>query len=174
MAKSKEKRPEFLPVGPILDSKDLKEKEVIAALVAAAEMVVQTPEITSELGHYKKWLAEDYDTLTDSDKASVSSEVITHLEDILSVAAPPFCTFSGPNGEHRSWGVWPDQEALTEGVREGSVANTVEMINIAAWRKHGRSIPDYNLVVNDHGKMTLYRKSKIGRGYRWKEVWSVV
>jgi hypothetical protein len=163
-----------LPVGPILDSKDLKEKEVIAALIAAAEMINISPLSEKTVRSAKDWLENDYDGLADTDKADETSIIITDLEDVLSTAVPPYCMFTGPNVEHRSWGVWPSNGSIQMAEADGDLARTGTVIDNREWKKLGLELPDYNLVVNDHGNMTLYEKRRAGRGYRWKEVWSIV
>lgn len=178
MTKRVDDKPSCLPVGPILDSKDLKEKEVIGALIGAANMVHQ-PDMTTraELREYRRWLEEDYDKLDDDRKAETASWVITQLEDVLVNAVPPFCRFSGPSGEHRTWGVWPEDELIEDCIRAGELAKTETIIDFREWKKQGRVVPEFNLVVSDHGNsgnMALYRKTRVGRGYRWKGVWSVV
>ncbi len=170
----RKKRLRFLPVGPVLDSKDLREKEVIGALIEAAEMVQQPPVTRRDLKDFREWLEKDYDGLPDSDKAAEAADVIVKLEDILATCVPDYCYFSGPDGHHRSWGVWPDEGAISDGEREGEIQRTANRIDIPARRAEGLKIPVYNLVVNDHGNMTLYRVAKVGRGRAWKEVWSVV
>lgn len=167
-------KPIYLPVGPILDSKDLKEKEVIGALIEAAEMVQQPRDARDYLKQYRTWLEKDYDKLDDNGKAEGASNVIVMLEDILSNVVPDYCIFSGPTDKHRSWGVWPDDGEIRGAILDGKMVQTATTISMHAWRKRGEPVPDYNLVVNDHGNMTLYRKKKTGRGHRWMEVWAVV
>ena len=163
-----------LPIGPILDSKDLREKEVIAALIAAAEMCAQLPHVRKDLKSYRNWLEKDYDRMDDTSRANAATYTIVELEGILATCVPDYAMFTGPNGQHRSWGVYPDDGAILDGEYTGDIKRTTEQINIPMWNSLEWPIPAYNLVVNDHGNMTLYRRQKIGRGYRWREVWSVV
>ena len=176
MSKKKTTKPAaklaHLPVGPILDSKDLREKEVVGALIAAARMVEQPSEVNTNLTSMQAWLDKTYDTLDDAAKADNAANCIIQLEDILARSAPPFTRFSGPDGERRSWGVWPDEQRAIEAESNGTLVRTGSKVNMAEWKKQGRQVPDWNLTIDTVGKITLYGKTKSGRGFKWTEIWS--
>lgn len=89
------------------------------------------------------------------------------LQDILSNHVPDYCYFGAHEGDGACFGCWIDFYAIDEAERDGEMAVVTSYNELEAMRL---TTVTHAKMVNDHGNVTLYRRS----GSRWVECWSVV
>lgn len=97
------------------------------------------------------------------------------LTEIADAHVPDYCYFGAHEGDGADIGVWVSWDAIDE-AGFGKYPELVRSRKDIDARTIAREHPDatHALEVNDHGNATLYRKVRRGRGYTWREVWSVV
>lgn len=107
----------------------------------------------------KRMKSEDYYESEDSDFD------LDELFSILNAHTPDFCYFGSHPGDGADYGVWIDEEFYH------STPDDVLKIDASELRPKVKDCQESHILeVNDHGNMTLWRKSSS----RWVECWSVV
>lgn len=163
MARSRRKaKPSTLPIGPVSEGTH-RAADLIPRFMAAADTLKLHPEHRGAIIPIKTRIAIGMFMMDDLE------ELTLILEDYVA----PFTYFGTPAGDGASFGVWIEYGELQEAEND-NLERTDTLIDMAARKKAGETIPDYNVVVNERGNMTLYERRRHGKGYRWVEVWSVV
>lgn len=94
-------------------------------------------------------------------------EVLDQLENMMGEYCPPFTHFGAVDGYGASFGVWVSGIDFHGG--------STDEIEVASELPRARDVKqDYCMTVTDHGNCTLWEKRQCGRGWTWKEVWSLV
>jgi hypothetical protein len=108
--------------------------------------------------------------------------MIDELFDILNDHVPAYCYFGSHPGDGADYGVWMDEETLSEDIRDGSVTSVGDLSELDTLLVDDEFIPSMVLVTNDHGNMTLYHQTATlienDDGYvinvSTKELWGIV
>lgn len=99
------------------------------------------------------------------------TEIESYIEDLLDILnnhCPDFCYFGANEGDGADFGCWISSEVPFHGDPTDEIAKGGDLPPTKSVKQ------DYFLLVNDHGNCTLYRKQRAGRGYKWRECWSLV
>jgi hypothetical protein len=106
--------------------------------------------------------------------------VMSDLFDALNDVAPPYCTFGANEGDGADYGFWPDIDRLEEDAGDVVDAGTdVLKVNDLGYADAAiceavaerTSVPEFVMLVNNHGNVTLYRPVV---SVQFEEVWAVV
>ena len=77
--------------------------------------------------------------------------LVNDLMDALDQAAPDFCYFGASEGDGSDFGFWMNNDALREGIHDGSVVLREDSSRVNLF------MPDYVYHISDHGNPTLYK-----------------
>lgn len=158
--------PRTLPVGTISEG-TLRYDDLIPALLDAVNSI----RLTKDERRAMNALARDWDQLVDAceaqdrdiEAADAVGGMMMELENTLNDHCPPYCYFGALEGDGACFGVWVDDNALAEAMRDGHMVFQDRNGAAEYLLDDGR----YRLVFSDHGNRSLYLRN----GH---ELWGVV
>ena len=142
-----------LPIGSISTGTH-RTQDLMGAYLDALDDIKLTRDerrlVTIISDHYHKEIFDEGDL----------DELVLILED----HAPTYCYFGAHEGDGADFGVWLNHDQIDTDVADDYLGRGPDLPRASTTRQ------SHFLQVNDHGNMTLWRKT----GTRWHEEWSVV
>lgn len=160
-------RPRLLHIGSISHG-TLRPEDLIPSFLWEAEHLRLTRaerHIVARIRRESDKWAEDGDS--DVIHTDDQDEALEHLCDILNAHCPDYCHFGAHEGDGSDFGVWPTS---VEDMQAEGFVFVGERRDVPKVKPTSSLYYTHCAEVNDHGNVTLYRRS----GRTWREVWSVV
>lgn len=162
-----------LPIGSVSHG-TMRQQDLARAM---ADLMEKLPEeegvdLIRELRMRADALDAYEDRMTDwqdnSDNCELMSEALEEATNLLQGYCPPYCYFGMHEGDGSDLGVWPDFTLIQEDVADGTIVQISDLADLDdPWTT--RENPDYAMLVNDHGNVTLLRPKT-----EWVSAWEVV
>lgn len=154
-------RPRRLPIGAISEG-STKVEDLFPALLGTMNGVLLRANDRWKVSELEdRWVAQQG---PDPDPEALD-HIYEELTDIANEYLPDFCVLGMHEGDGACLGVWVSDDALREAEASGDLKRGKDLPPAMV-----RGGPDWYLITNDHGNMTLLVK----RYNRWITLWETV
>ena len=146
--------PKQMAVGEII-SGTMITKDILTALYRSlsAELISELFNVNFENALEFGKVVNGALELSDED----SLEFLLDIENMIEEAGglPPFCYLGAIEGDGACYGVWYGEEMVSNAIYDGTAVSADELG--AAEAKAMEGMPEYAVVTNDHGNVTIYK-----------------